>query len=138
MDPGTSPAAPSGRSDGTSVPNKVLGARAEEGLQSSEQVLRTPTYIPELTLRSRLISGSPALYPRSPSGETVRGTVAMQVIVNTDGSVENVTVLGGPRTLRDAAVNAVRGWRFQPMLVHGVPAQVRSTLHIPVQPPGRE
>ncbi len=119
-------------------PGKVLGARTEESPQANEQILHSLPYVPELTLRSRLVSGSPALYPRSPNGDAVRGTVVLQVIVRPDGTVGTVNVLGGPKSLRDAAINAVRRWQFQPTLVHGVPAQIRSTLHIPVEPPDQQ
>ena len=42
------------------------------------------------------------------------GTVQLQVVVCADGTVKDVSVLGGHPLLADAAIRAVREWKFRP------------------------
>jgi TonB family protein len=43
----------------------------------------------------------------------LQGTVRMEAVVSSDGSVKTVAVKGGHPVLAQAAVNAVRQWKWQ-------------------------
>jgi TonB family protein len=43
----------------------------------------------------------------------LQGTVRMEAVVSPDGSVKTVAVKGGHPVLAQAAVNAVRQWKWQ-------------------------
>lgn len=62
----------------------------------------------------------------------VQGTVIVRVIINTGGEVESVKVLRGlPGGLSEAAVEAIRQWRFEPALdAAGKPLNVLYNLTI--------
>jgi protein TonB len=54
--------------------------------------------------------------------------VTVRAVVKEDGTVGDVVVtksLDAVHGLDDAAVNAAKQWRFQPVLKNGVPVQVR-------------
>jgi TonB family protein len=69
---------------------------------------------PNIPLRIK-ISGPPQklVYPVCPDSST-RGKVSLQAVVDYDGTVSQVRVLGGNRLLANAAKRAIREWRYQP------------------------
>jgi protein TonB len=44
----------------------------------------------------------------------VTGVVLLQVVINREGAVENINVISGHSLLTDAAVEAVKQWRYKP------------------------
>jgi protein TonB len=62
----------------------------------------------------------------------VHGYVTLEVRVLTDGTVGDVTVVSDPLGLGcgQAAVDAVRQWRFQPATQGGVPVEVSSQIQV--------
>lgn len=74
--------------------------------------------------------------PRYPPAELRRGrggTVMLRVDVGPDGVPTTVTVAESSRSraLDRAAIDAVRGWRFEPALVNGQP--VSGTVRVPIE-----
>ena len=56
----------------------------------------------------------PPDYPSLARQMNLRGVVQLQVVVQPDGAVKDVRILGGHPLLGDAATRAVRQWKFQP------------------------
>jgi protein TonB len=54
--------------------------------------------------------------------------------VGRDGSVVNVKALNGPEILGQAAVDALRWWRFEPYRVDGKPVVVETTVAVEFRP----
>jgi TonB family protein len=52
-------------------------------------------------------------YPRLARDMNIRGTVRLEVAVNSNGAVKSVDVKGGSPVLAQSAQNAVRGWRWE-------------------------
>lgn len=70
-----------------------------------------------------------AVYPPAAKDARIQGTVILHVLVGKTGEVEDVEVLKGlPKGLSEAAVAAVRQWRFEPATVDGKPVPARTTL----------
>ena len=63
--------------------------------------------------------------------DTLDGEVALDVVVGVDGSVENIKVA---KSLRDdydqAAIDAVKQWKFEPFLLNGNPIEVLTTITV--------
>ena len=70
------------------------------------------------------------IYPWNARSHGIGGEVIVDATVAADGSVRKVTVVGGPATLTDAAVTAVRQWRFSPALLNGKPVEVQQRITI--------
>jgi protein TonB len=51
----------------------------------------------------------------------VTGTVILEAVVATDGTVDGVKVLRPVRFLDQAAIDAVKQWRYKPLVLNGVP-----------------
>ena len=68
----------------------------------------------DFTPPSRFVSPLPS-YPQSAWATGAQGTVTLEVVVDRDGRVTQVEVLEGlPHGISEAAVDAVRRWRFRP------------------------
>ncbi len=72
----------------------------------------------------------PPRYPRR-ALDGVDGSIDLELTVNARGRVENVEVLsGGPSYFERAALRAVRGWRFEPVLRGGEAVPVRTRVRL--------
>jgi peptidyl-prolyl cis-trans isomerase A (cyclophilin A) len=77
-----------------------------------------------------LVSKVPPVYPIDAKRAGVQGTVVLQATIGTDGSVKDLRVVSGPEMLQQAAVDAVKQWRYRPYLLNGQPVEVRTTINI--------
>jgi len=71
-------------------------------------------------------------YPKEAKNNKTRGVVVLNIIVNTDGKVDDVKAVENPDdNLTKAAIDAVRQWEFRPALnAQGQPVKVLSTITI--------
>lgn len=74
-------------------------------------------------------------YPDDAKAARVTGVVQLEVLIGRDGSVEDVTVLSGNPLLTPAAVNAVRKWWYQPILINGNPVEVLTEVDVSFELP---
>jgi periplasmic protein TonB len=63
------------------------------------------------------------VYPQLAAAARITGTVVIEAHVGTDGRVLTADVMRGVPLLNDAAVTAVRQWRYKPLLLNGVPTE---------------
>lgn len=74
------------------------------------------TYVPEWTP----IDDVEPKYPEAARAQNVRGVVNLLVTIDPRGSVTHAEVLSGPEVLRPAAMEAVKQWKYQPVMRGGV------------------
>jgi len=72
----------------------------------------------------------PPEYPESARRLGIQGTVRVQAIIDKDGKVIETKYVSGPRELTQAAIDAVKQWRFRPTLLQGVPIQVVTVFEL--------
>ena len=60
------------------------------------------------------------VYPEIAVMAKVTGTVILEAVVATDGTVESVKVLRTVKFLDAAAMDAVKQWRYKPLVLNGV------------------
>ena len=84
-------------------------------------------------LSSKMIVAKPPTYPIDSRRRHEEGTVVLSVLVATDGSVSEISVAqsSGSSLLDQAALGAVRKWRWAPLLRGGDPVMVRGEVKIP-------
>jgi len=63
------------------------------------------------------------VYPEDPQKQ---GDVTVSFWIDTDGTVEKVTAVDGDPMLAEAAVEAVKRWRYTPYLLDGEPIEVET------------
>ena len=70
-------------------------------------------------------------YPEVARKARVEGVAILEVTITQNGNVQNVKVLRGVHPLLDqAAVNAVKQWRYKPAILNGKPVEVHSTVTV--------
>jgi periplasmic protein TonB len=78
---------------------------------------------------NKLVHVSP-VYPRLALDAHKEGLVILEAVIAEDGRVRDVKVLRSQPLLDQAAIDAVRQWRFTPTLLHGEPVPVVMTVTV--------
>jgi protein TonB len=69
-------------------------------------------------------------YPPLARTARVQGTVLLAAIIDKDGSVANLHVISGHPLLTQAALDAVKQWRYKPYILNGEPVQVDTQVTV--------
>ena len=81
--------------------------------------------------RERIATETPqAPYPLLAQHMNVQGSVVLQAIISTDGVVQDLHVLSGPAILASAARQAVREWRFKPVVQNGQAVETKARITV--------
>ncbi len=78
----------------------------------------------------RLISSTKPVYPALAQKTAVQGDVVIETTIDKNGSVAKMHVVSGPSLLRDAALNAVRQWKYEPLLLNNQPISVQMMVTV--------
>ena len=70
------------------------------------------------------------IYPADAKKAHVSGTVVLDAVIGADGTVKELRVVSGPDSLQQAALDAVKNWRYRPYLLNGQPVEVRTIINI--------
>jgi TonB family protein len=68
------------------------------------------------------------VYPAIALSEGVEGQVQLRAVITAQGAVENIRRISGPPLLVQAAVDAVKHWRYDPFKTGGVPIEGEVTI----------
>jgi protein TonB len=91
---------------------------------------------PKMVLRGGDVTAAQALYQPKPVYPQlaviahIQGTVVLQAIIGTNGTIQDLKSLGGPALLIPAAINAVKTWRYQPTLLNSEPVEVLTEIDV--------
>ncbi len=69
-------------------------------------------------------------YPAEARMQHIQGVVVLDVQIGQDGAVHNIAVVEGNPVLAEAAVKAVRQWRYRPSAVDGRPVEMQTRITI--------
>jgi len=94
-----------------------------------------PTPVKRIRVASRVVEANlihdvTPQYPPEAGRARIEGTVLLLAVIGTDGSVKDVRVESGLPMLAQAAIDAVKQWRYKPYLVDGEPVEVDSRITI--------
>lgn len=109
---------------GTKALVRSSSAEAASAGNSQEEQL-TPSA--EIQQPKRL-RGLEPVYPKTARAAGVEGDVILQVTVNVMGDVEEVKVLHGHPLLNEAAIEAVKHWKYAPAVKDGQPVMAFLTV----------
>jgi TonB family protein len=99
-----------------------------EGIAASSPDTAT-AYGTPTRLRVSALPQSHVIYPVVSNPDLV-GNVDLEAVIGADGTVKRVTVLSGNPKLAEAAIRAVRQWRYSPHEVLGHPVEVETNIKI--------
>ena len=77
-----------------------------------------------------LIKKTEPAYPTVAKTARVAGTVVLAATISKIGAIENLHVVSGPAMLRQAAIDAVRTWRYRPYKLDNQPVDVETTVNV--------
>jgi len=69
-------------------------------------------------------------YPQLARQARIQGPVILRAIINRDGRIENLQVLSGHPMLVQAAIDAVRQWRYRPYLLNDQAVEVETQITV--------
>ena len=69
-------------------------------------------------------------YPQEAKSAHIQGTVRLPAVIDKDSQVQDLTITDGVCWLSEAAVDAVRNWRYKPLMINGKPAEVDTTITV--------
>lgn len=69
-------------------------------------------------------------YPLLAQHMNVQGSVVLQALIGADGIIENLKIVSGPSILAAAAQQAVREWRFKPIVQHGQAVESKAQITV--------
>lgn len=78
----------------------------------------------------RIIHRVDPIYPSEAIKAKIQGQVTLETLIGEDGTVRDVYAVSGPATLRSAAVDAVKWWRFEPYVVNGRATPVHTLIEV--------
>jgi protein TonB len=77
----------------------------------------------------KILSVSPE-YPAHARAARVQGIVILEAVLDETGRVDRLRILRSTPLLDEAAMSAVRQWRYTPTLLNGVPVPVLMTITV--------
>ena len=124
MPPGNfiSGADPLERIIGSTIPPRVPSAQQPD----TEKPLRIPSSVSQ----SQILYGPKPIYPHLALTARVEGTVRLQAVISREGRIEELRVLSGSPLLAGAALDAVRQWRYRPLLLNGQPVEIITEISV--------
>jgi protein TonB len=79
---------------------------------------------------AKIINRVQPVYPPLARQTRISGTVRLHAIIGKDGTIQSLEVVSGHPLLQQAALDAVRQWRYQPTLLNGDPVDVDTTIDV--------
>lgn len=105
-----------------------LPNRAAKG--DAPRVALPQVQVPAEEMQKLLVHKVDPEYPAAARQEKLQGVIVLDVLVGRDGSVLETRALNGPDVLAQAAMEALRWWKFEPYSVQGKPAVVETTVAV--------
>jgi TonB family protein len=124
LEPGGSPA-PEGTLSGIAAPPPPPKLAVPP-----KPVSNDPVRVGGDVLPPKVISSVLPTYPALAQQAGVTGTVVVDTTIDKEGRVEKMKIVSGPVLLRDAALNALRQWRYAPSKLNGQPISVEMIVSI--------
>lgn len=109
----------------------------ESGLQTSEKKQEPPrpeAHVPADVMEKLVTHRVDPDYPAAARPGKLQGVIVLDVTIGRDGSVVDMHAINGPEILAEAAMDALRWWRFEPYRVDGQAVVVETTVAVEFKP----
>lgn len=116
------PGGPAPKDEPANVPlgsmSGVIGQVMSSGASAS-RVSEGVYRVPESEMRNRRMQKVDVVYPPTAIQEGIQGTIALEVQILPSGDVDDVRSISGDPILVQAAMEAVRQWKYRPYVIEG-------------------
>jgi len=92
--------------------------------------IRGPMRVSSMVVEGLIIRKTIPTYPAIARAMGVQGTVVLQASISKQGTIENLHVVSGPAMLQQAALDAVKTWRYKPYMLNDQPVEVETTVNV--------
>ena len=114
-------------SNGSDGPNLIGNGNQRPVVR---QQVTGPVRVSGMVVSGLLIDKRVPLYPPIAKATGTQGTVVLQATISRSGTIENLRVVSGSAMLQQAAMDAVKEWRYRPYLLNGEPVEVETTVNV--------
>jgi protein TonB len=111
-------------------PNAVSIFRNRRVVAVVRGVAKGPMRVSSGVMEGSVFYKPAPLYPAIAKAVGIGGTVVLQATISKSGTIENLRVVSGPAMLQQAAMDAVKTWRYRPYLLNGEPVEVETTVNV--------
>jgi TonB family protein len=70
------------------------------------------------------------VYPPLAKQARIQGVVVLEAVISKEGTIDNLKVITGHPLLIQAAIDAVKQWRYKPTMLNGEPVEVVTTITV--------
>jgi protein TonB len=89
-----------------------------------------PVPVSSGVMAGMLVQKTVPSYPPIAKASGTQGTVVLTATISRNGIIENLHVVSGSQMLQQAALDAVKTWRYRPYLLNGEPVDVETTISV--------
>lgn len=118
------------------VPALTQSTTAPSAADNQSQQNTQKVTISASEAESLLLMKTSPLYPPTAKDAGISGTVVLKVEISKEGTVQKPQFISGHSLLAQAAIDAVKQWRYKPYLVKGEPVAVETTVNVVFAPGG--
>jgi TonB family protein len=97
----------------------------DTNLAAQQATIAEPPFVSD---HKRPVKVVKPVYPAAALKAGVEGVVNLEVFVSKDGRVENAKAMNGPTPLRQAAIDALKQWEWEPFLLNSSAIRVRTRV----------
>ena len=115
--------------------SKTLDSAPRERAPAPPSQGETALDFEEVNEKPQILASEMPEYPVEALDERLKGTVAVSLLIGTDGRVKRAEAVSGPEVFHQAAVNTVYQYRFKPGKHEGAPCEVWMEIPIHFSPP---
>lgn len=110
----------------------VIGSLVSATAHTSAPAVATPKRLRVSTGISEgmLVQKIEPQYPVIAQRAHVQGTVQLKAIISREGAIENLQLVNGHPLLVQAAIDAVKQWRYRPYVLNGEPLEVETIVNV--------
>jgi periplasmic protein TonB len=83
--------------------------------------------------RGMLIKKVPPKYPKKARKKHIEGVVLLHAKISKEGDIADLSVISGDPMLTQAALDAVKQWKYRPYLLGGKPVEVVTQITVNFQ-----
>jgi len=111
---------------GASPSESVLGGHAAP----AKVVPSRPFAISSGIATGMLIRQTQPVFPAIAKAARVSGTVVLHATISKNGTIKDLQVVSGSPMLQQAAIDAVRTWRYKPYKLSNEPIEVETNINV--------
>ena len=124
-------------SDNTPEPEPAIGGNVVSGAANGMNLLGSKSKQPTAPVpvggdvrQAQLISAVPPVYPQMARSQRLSGNVTIDALIDANGRVTTMKVVSGPALLHQAAMDAVKQWKYKPATLNGQAMSMHLTVTV--------